>query len=49
MKCTYYGCKGKATKEIKTKINDDSGDSYDYTLQVCEECYNEYLEIMGET
>ena len=45
VKCAYYGCKGEATKEITTKIDDDSGDSYDYTIQICERCYAEYLEV----
>ena len=51
-KCAYYGCKGKATKEIETKVDIDDGDgahdSYNATLHVCEKCYNECLEAMEE-
>ena len=46
MKCDYYGCKGKATKEIETKFNITDGDSYNGIIHVCEKCYNEYLEAM---
>ena len=50
-KCDYYGCKGKATREIHIKVNiadgDKAHDSYDSTLHVCEKCYKEYLEAIN--
>lgn len=39
--CDYYGCLGKATKQIKTKIGRKP-----LVLDVCEDCYEEYLEVM---
>lgn len=40
-KCDYYKCKGLAVKKIETKLDREL-----YVLNVCEECYDEYLESM---
>jgi len=37
--CDYYGCLGIATKQIKTKLGRKP-----FIINVCEDCYNEYLE-----
>lgn len=42
-KCDYHKCKGIATKQIETKLNKEP-----YILNVCDDCYEEYLETIEE-
>ena len=41
--CDYYGCLGKATKQIESKLGKKP-----YFIDVCDDCYKEYEELMEE-
>ncbi len=41
-KCDYNGCNNKASKQISTEL-----DNSPYTLNVCIDCYDEYLEAIN--
>ena len=44
MKCDYYGCKNKATKEIKIKNDIPNDDSHDFIMHVCDKCHDKYSQ-----